>query len=236
MKASASSWELWTCDNEQDAARLCAELLTLQLNQRLDNQPAASLFVSGGKSPVPVFERLALADLPWSRIDIHLVDERFAPQDQQQQNARLVRQHLLQGKAAKSRFHDLLREPSLEESVLAANARTATIDQPDVVLLGMGLDGHTASLFPDAPDYPAAICSTDHYVAVHPKAAPHPRISMSQIWISQARSLLLFIPGAEKWQAFQHFVLKGQGISPVRPLLEKLGDSATIIATGDPSS
>lgn len=236
MKASASSWELWTCDNEQDAARLCAELLTLQLNQRLDIQPAASLFVSGGKSPVPVFERLALADLPWSRIDIHLVDERFAPQDQQQQNARLVRQHLLQGKVAKSRFHDLLREPSLEESVLAANARTATIDQPDVVLLGMGLDGHTASLFPDATDYPATICSTDHYVAVHPKAAPHSRISMSQIWISQARSLLLFIPGADKWQAFQHFVLKGQGISPVRPLLEKLGDSATIIATGDPSS
>ncbi len=235
MKASNRLWELWQCRDEADAARRCADALVLLLRERLDTQTRVSLFLSGGKSPAAVFDLLAHAVLDWSRVDVFLVDERFALEQPADQNIGMVRQHLRHHEATHAHFHDVLTAPTLEGCVEQANALTAHIHQPDIVLLGMGLDGHTASLFPDSSDFATAMKSTQHYVAVHPAAAPHPRISMSFPWLSQARALLLFIPGADKWRAFQHFVVEEQGTSPLHPLLKTLGASATVIATGGES-
>lgn len=235
MKASNRLWELWQCRDEADAARRCADTLVLLLRERLDTQTRVSLFLSGGKSPAAVFDLLAHAVLDWSRVDVFLVDERFALEHPADQNIGMVRQHLRHHEATHAHFHDVLTAPTLEGCVEQANALTAHLHQPDIVLLGMGLDGHTASLFPDAHDVAIAMNSPDHYAAVHPAAAPHPRISMSFPWLSQARALLLFIPGADKWRAFQHFVVEEQGTSPLHPLLKTLGASATVIATGGES-
>lgn len=235
MKESSNEWECWSCRSDAEAAQRCADLMALLLQERLDTQTTATLFVSGGKSPVSVFERLATADIDWRRVDIHLVDERFAPDTPAEQNATLVRRHLLQQGAAHGRFHELLTANSPDDCVQAANARTAAIHQPDIVMLGMGLDGHTASLFPDAAEFEHAMQTPDHYVAVHPRNAPFTRISMTHLWLSQARALMLFIPGPDKWKAFQHFAIHQREISPLQPLLSTLGASATVICTGGES-
>lgn len=234
MKASSKNWNLLQCDNEVDAAWQCAECITLQLRLELGRKDRVSLFVSGGKSPAAVFDRLADTELDWQRVDVFLVDERFALTNPQDQNATMVQQHLLRGHAQHAQFYPLLTASSLSASMQEANAQTASLQQPDVVLLGMGLDGHTASLFPDAPEFFSAMESQDHYVEVHPASAPYPRISMSGGWLRRARALILFIPGEQKRQAFRHFVLEENAVSPLSSLLQH-HPAVTIIATGGDS-
>lgn len=234
MKASSKNWDLLQCDNEIDAAWQCAECIALQLRLELGRKERVSLFLSGGKSPAAVFDRLADTDLDWQRVDVFLVDERVAPENPLDLNATMVQQHLLRNHAQYARFYPLLTASSLHASMQEATAQTASLQQPDIVLLGMGIDGHTASLFPDAPEFFDAMESQDHYVSVHPASAPYPRISMSGSWLRQARSLILFIPGEQKWQAFRHFVLEENALSPLSSLLQR-HPAVTIIATGGES-
>ena len=232
MKASNDSTEIYCCHDVQEAARLGADLIATQLRQQLESRSRVTLFLSGGKSPVVLFEQLAKIDLDWQRIETHLVDERFAPAQPQDQNATLLQRYFLQGNAKESSFHPLLIDESLEHCIQTANARTAAVARPDLVVLGMGLDGHTASLFPGAPEYGQALQTGAHYIALHPSTAPYPRISMSLFWLQQARSVMLFIPGAEKQQAYDYFVTQRQGISPLPTLFDALGTNATVIVTG----
>lgn len=232
MKASNNAWEHWPCRDEAAAAHRCADALASWLRTRLESQARVSLFLSGGKSPAPVFDLLARAVLDWSRVDVFLVDERFALERPADQNIHMLNLHLRKHEAARAHVHSLLTAPSLKDCVERANTLTAHIHLPDIVLLGMGLDGHTASLFPDAHDFSSAMSSANHYVAIHPAAAPYPRITMSLSWLSQACTTLLFIPGADKWHAFQYFVIEEKGPSPLQPLLKALGGSATVVSTG----
>jgi 6-phosphogluconolactonase len=106
------------------------------------------LAVSGGKSPVPFFHALRSQPLDWSRVMITLVDERFVPADHPDSNAALVREHLLQDAAAAARFLPLVGDARDDVAELAA--ANAAYQHPTVAVLGMGEDGHTASLFPGA--------------------------------------------------------------------------------------
>lgn len=218
-------------DNEKEAAFDGAEWLLALLHTRLQEQERVTLFVSGGQSPTAIFEHLATFNLPWSRVDLHLVDERWAPDQPEEHNETLVRTHLLQGKAASAHFHSLRLDADFQRNLQRCNEAVASIARPDVVLLGMGLDGHTASLFPDAPDYAAALTAHDRYVAVHPQQAPHPRISMSLPWIQSARQLVLFIPGKEKRELFNRIIKQGQPESPLPRLVQGHEKTFTVIST-----
>lgn len=161
----------------------------------------ASLVVPGGSSPAPVFEKLSSRSLPWQEVDVTLTDERWVSTDDAASNQRMLASTLLSGPASDARFVPLFGdESSPEEGVDAASERIATIGKPfDVVLLGMGLDGHTASLFPDmqtldeglADD--AAAC-----VAARPESQPMARISLSAPVLSNTRELWLLITGKDK--------------------------------------
>ena len=114
----------------------------------------ASLAVSGGKSPIPLFEALREQDLDWSKVSVVLADERVVPRDHADSNTALVARHLLQGRAAAARFLLFFRElaPTFNAEVLDALVRDAeerirSLPWPlDVAVLGMGEDAHTASL------------------------------------------------------------------------------------------
>ena len=124
-----------------------AVTLAAELRRELEQRPRARLLLSGGKTPAPVYQALSRAPLDWSRIDVALVDERWLQPDDPDSNSRLVRETLLRDKAAEARFETLTRTGrSIEESVAAANLHANQV--PDAVVLGMGDDGHTASLFP----------------------------------------------------------------------------------------
>lgn len=187
--------------HEYPARQPCIEALCGDITDRLRDclrgASVCTLAVSGGRSPVPLFERLAQAGLDWSRIRIRLVDERYVPPDHPDSNEALVRRHLLSGPAAAADFRGLyLAGASIEQAVAAANDDARPID---VAVLGMGDDGHTASIFPDAAQLDAALApNAACYLHVTPPQAPHERISLSLAALRACGHLVLYVTGPHK--------------------------------------
>jgi 6-phosphogluconolactonase len=184
-----------------------AVTIAAELRRALELRPRARLLLSGGKSPAPVYEALSRAPLAWDRVDVALVDERWLQPDDPDSNSHLVRTTLLQDKAAKARFETLTRTGrSIEEAVAAANLHAS---QPaDVVTLGMGDDGHTASLFPGMRGLEQALTSRNAYLAVDaagcPGAGPWARrISLTPAGLAPSRTRLLLIRGEHKRRLFE---------------------------------
>lgn len=127
-----------------------ADLIAANLSTSLRKRNAASLVVSGGSTPAPLFDALSTRELDWSRVTVTLADERWVPADHKDSNEALVRNRLLVGNAASAAFVSLYEpgcSPIEAQSVVAQ--RLGSMPLPfDVVLLGMGNDGHTASFSP----------------------------------------------------------------------------------------
>lgn len=193
----------------------------------------ASLAVSGGKSPIPMFEALREQDLDWSKVCIVLVDERIVPRDHAASNTALVVQHLLQGRAATARFLPFFRElaPQFNAAVLDALVEDATrrieaLPWPlDVAVLGMGEDAHTASLFPGAPGYARAIATDERLAWVVPEQAPipapHARLTFTLHALLASRELLLSIAGESKLAVYDRASQKADDTLPVSLILNQ---------------
>ncbi|PFG09159.1 6-phosphogluconolactonase [Marinobacter sp. LV10MA510-1] len=185
-----------------DLARKLAEQIALLLRQRLHAAPRASLALSGGSTPVLLFKALAQQELDWQRIDIVQVDERWVEPSHPDSNSAQMRQHLLQGRAAVARFHPLYdNAPSPSAGLGAVCQRLEAVSWPlDVVVLGMGNDGHTASLFPDAPELAAAMAEQNgsKLAAITPPQQAQARITLTRSAIAGACDCFLHIQGDDK--------------------------------------
>jgi len=197
------------------AADALAATVAQRLAVAISRDGQAVLAVSGGKSPVPFFHALRSQPLDWSRVVVTLVDERFVPQDHPDSNAALVCQHLLQGEAAAARFLPLAGAASDAEAELAA--ANAAYLRPTVAVLGMGEDGHTASLFPGAAALQDGLDMSRSLplLAVQPLTAPHLRLSMSKAALLACDSLILSIQGRGKRQVCEQ---AAQGINDSLPI------------------
>ncbi|MGA8010130.1 MAG: 6-phosphogluconolactonase [Thiomonas sp.] len=197
---------LHVCANAQDHIARLVQAVAAALAADLTKHGEALLAVSGGRSPIPLFHALAQAPIDWPHITVTLVDERFVPASHADSNAALVRTHLLTGAAAQTRFLPLVDDPQdLAGCVARANARLRALALPiSAALLGMGDDGHTASLFPGAAELPAGLdpAYPDAYLSVTPPQAPHQRVSLSLAALLGARHLLLAISGEAKHAVF----------------------------------
>ena len=194
----------------QALANQLALATAAQIQQAIDTRGQAVLAVSGGKSPIAFFEVLREQDLPWDHVTITLVDERCVPRDHADSNALLVRTHLLQSRAQAAHFIPLVDEagpnmPDSAELVLRAQERWRDLPGADVVILGMGDDGHTASLFPHtaALPYGLDLDNTERLLAVQPTVAPHGRISMTLAEILRAQHIALALGGTAKLPVYQ---------------------------------
>jgi 6-phosphogluconolactonase len=178
------------------------------LTHVIEDRGSACLAVSGGRSPIALFAALRVLPVRWADVSITLVDERAVPPDHADSNARLVREHLLQDAAGAARFFPLVLPPHVHGGSVDVDACVATANepfqQPDVVILGMGDDGHTASLFPDAPELRDGVDRTKPpgYLPVRPGIAPHRRISLNLSALCAARRLFLSIAGPVKRAVF----------------------------------
>lgn len=193
----------------------------------------ASLAVSGGKSPIPMFEALREQELEWAKVTVVLVDERIVPRDHEASNTALVARHLLQGKAAAARFLPFFRElaPQFNAAVLDAlvedaTRRIETLPWPlDVAVLGMGEDAHTASLFPGAPGYARAIATDARLAWVVPEQAPvpapHARLTFTLSALLASRELLLSIAGESKLAVYHRAAEKADEALPVSLILNQ---------------
>ncbi len=179
-----------------------AQHIATALRAAIREREQALLLVSGGRSPIALFERLSHSEIEWAKVTVGLVDERCVAEDSIERNDALVRQHLLQGNAARVRFVPLVEDGVDALAELAgARRRVAQLPLPaDVVVLGMGEDGHTASWFPGADETAAAMdTETAEQVAiVRPRTAAHVRLTLTLPVVLGARQILLPVLGAKK--------------------------------------
>ena len=183
-----------------------ASQLARSLAAAIDMRGLASLVVSGGKTPVRLFEVLRAQPLDWSRVCIALADERWVDVKDTGSNERLVRDVLMRDKAAGARFLGLKNgAPTPDLGAVSAWETFARVPRPfDAVVLGMGDDGHTASLFPGSPNLPNALNlgNAAGCLGMWAPVAPHPRMSLNLSALLDSRRIVLSIPGEGKWPVY----------------------------------
>jgi 6-phosphogluconolactonase len=167
----------------------------------------ASLVVSGGRSPVRLFEILRNQPLDWSRVCVALADERWVLPADTSSNEHLVRSVLLKDRAAPARFHGLKNgAPTPDLGAVSAWETFARVPRPfDAVVLGMGDDGHTASLFPGSPNLPSALnrAAVAGCVGMWSPVPPHPRLSLNLSALLDSRRIVVLITGESKWRTLR---------------------------------
>jgi len=199
-----------------------------QLREAIERQNVATLVVSGGRSPVAFFECLARQSLDWSRVVISLADERWVPIEHADSNAGLLKRHLLVGAVEQARFVSLYQTTSSQEEAAAvADDLLGQLPPIDVLVLGMGDDGHTASLFPDSPNLEQAL-ALDSERRCWPMLAPsvpHQRLSMSRALLASARFKVLSVQGESKLSTLRS-ALAGDDVAqmPIRAFLHSALD------------
>lgn len=211
-----------------ELAKLIGKLLTMGIEQR----GLATLVVSGGSTPIPLFKQLSSMEIPWLRVVITLVDERWVATSASDSNENLIQTHLLKDKAMAATYISLKnRAGSAEKGMAECERRLKKIPRPfDVVILGMGEDGHTASLFPGTRQLRAAtdIHSGKICMAITPVSAPHERMTLTLPTLLDSRQILLHITGDKKRETLQKAMADG----PVEqyPIRYILGQTTTPVS------
>ncbi|HIC7213162.1 6-phosphogluconolactonase [Burkholderia stabilis] len=190
--------EIHAFDTQEAQSEALARAVGDALRTALASPARPTLAVSGGTSPRPFLQTLSHAALDWASVDVTLVDDRWVPEGDSASNAHLVRDTLLQHAAAPARFLPLVDTRAALDAHVAALNVNADYRVPNVAVLGMGEDGHTASIFADAPEWDHAITTPERFVAVHPGAAPHARVSFSLDALKRVDRLFLLIAGPAK--------------------------------------
>lgn len=192
---------IWAEYRDRDAlmAGLAGQIAD-ELRATIATQGRASLSVPGGTTPGPVFDILAQADLDWSKVAVFLNDERWVGEDSPRSNTALIRARLLTGRAGAARLVPLYAATELPEQALADLSAGLMPHLPiSVLLLGMGADMHTASLFPDADLLEQAMAAdAPVLMALRAKNAGEPRITLTARHLTAAGHIHILITGAEK--------------------------------------
>lgn len=207
LSAGTSNINEHWLDDSASAALLAATCVAELLRQGIAERKVASLAVSGGRSPIAFFDQLSRQILPWEKVSITLVDERWVPTSSEESNEHLVRQHLLRNAAASAQFVPL-KTPAASPQLALAERESVINTMPwplDIIVLGMGEDGHTASLFPGAENLSAALDVTRPALltAIDPPHADHPRMSLTLRALLHTRCIVLLIQNSRKGPIYQ---------------------------------
>lgn len=219
------------CADRATLTAALAQHVARRLKEDLAKQEQAVLVVSGGKSPVPLFQALSAQPLVWNRVAVTLADERWVPPDHADSNEALVRSHLLKGRAATALMLPLWTGDATPEAAVPAVSKSLdALPHPfSEVILGMGDDGHIASLFPDAAELAEGLRTKASALAVHPLHAPHARLSLSLHALLNSRDLVLMISGADKRAILERALGDGPVEElPVRAILRQTGVPVSI--------
>jgi 6-phosphogluconolactonase len=212
-------------DREMLALSL-ADRMASQLAQHLRANQRASLCVPGGTSPMPVFDTLSGTDLDWDRVTVFLGDERWVDGEHKRSNSRLLHRHLLKDRAAAATYIDLYTGDPQPDDALDALAGALAPNLPiTVLLLGMGNDMHTASLFPGADRLADALAAdAPPVLPIRAEGAEEPRITLTRPVLAGAMHIHVMIMGPEKREALELAQKLDPSEAPIRAFL----DAATV--------
>jgi 6-phosphogluconolactonase len=230
---TASTAEFRAFENAAELAEELAAHIRERLHAGISTRGTGSLVVSGGSTPVPLFERLSREELDWDKACITLADERWVDPTAIDSNEKLVREHLLKNRAAVARFIGLKTgAASAAEGEEECAQRLSQMPTPfDGLILGMGNDGHTASLFPGASGLPAALDMQSGKIcmAITPPAAPHARMTLTLPMLLKTRQVILHMTGIEKRAVYEKAVAGGpREEMPIRAFLHQNTAPVTI--------
>ena len=209
MTPSPTTYKLEVVSDATQLARQCAEQIAALIDLALDQRDRAHIALSGGTTPAAAYRVLNQEHLPWNRVDVVLGDERWVAATDPASNARMLRETLLAAGApgADARFHPVpteLESPAASVDAFEAYVRDLCPGDPprfDVMLLGLGDDGHTASLFPGTP----ATEERTRLVTIGAGKGLE-RISLTAPVLSAARQVIFLVSGAAKRQALQRLL------------------------------
>lgn len=209
-------------DTRDAASAAVAARIAGLVSAQLDRSDKATFVVSGGTTPAKCFDYLSEYSLGWDKVQVALSDERWVPRDHEDSNERLVRETLLKAEAGSASVLSIYQDdlsvdercdslqPQLPESGFACS------------MVGMGVDGHFASLFPDADSLEVGLNTENKrfYIPVRTTASPHPRISMTLGALLRSTEILLLIFGTDKLGVYEK-AKAGDSTYPIAALLQQ---------------
>ena len=209
--------------NRQAVEKELAILVTSKLASSIKERGFATLLVSGGSTPIQLFQELSAINIDWPKVNVIPADDRFLPNEHPDQNGTLIRKHLLINKASSANFIPLIIDATDAELNLKTviNSIKKNIQPFTVVILGMGTDGHTASLFPCSKEleYGLDLNTNDDLIITNPTTAPYQRISFTRRALLNTENLYLHCYGDEKKQLLDALDLNSEKTYPIKAFI-----------------
>ncbi len=211
---------------QDDLIAALSQSIAQALEDAIEAKGKASLLVSGGSTPKPLFQKLSETSLDWEKVSIGLCDERWISSTHEESNENLVETHLLQAKASKATFISMYIEgtESQDAEILCEKKMKEALFPFDVLILGIGSDAHTASLFPENVKLEKAfdLNSEALCIAIEPATAPYMRMSLTRQAILSAAHIYLHFEGLEKLTVYEE-AIAGEDMykMPIRSVLNQ---------------
>lgn len=186
-----------------------ASIISGLLQEEINRKGFANFAVSAGRTPMGLLNLLADKEVDWAKVNLTLADERWVKTSSRDSNEKELRETLLQGKAGAARFFPLRGESQdLDRRHLAGVEKTlleAGAFPFDILTLGLGEDGHTASLFPCADEIYEAMDpgNPDLLARISPRTAPYDRITFTRAALQHSGKIFLHIIGATKLEVLK---------------------------------
>jgi len=192
----------YSANNSESLASDLCQCIGKILTEAIRKKGRASMAVSGGSTPIGLFKEFSLSSIDWTKIDLTLTDDRWVDAKNPDSNELLVRTHLIKNKAVQVNFIPLKNDAkTAKEGQIYSEKMLRKITLPfDVVVLGMGTDGHTASLFPCSDELPEAmnLKNSNYLISTSPKTAPYQRLSLTARVIFDSKNVFLHLNGSSK--------------------------------------
>ena len=218
--------DFYSTNSSESLAEDLSHKIVEILKQSINSDGRASLAVSGGRTPIPLLEALSDLKLDWSSVDLMLVDDRWVEPSHEDSNERLVRAHLIKNKAKKINFVPLKNNnKTAKDGHKFSEELLQQVKSPfDIVVLGVGSDGHTASLFPCSDELTEGMNLNNpcRLIATSPKTAPYERMSLTAKAIIDSKNIFLHLNGSDKLHTLELAMTNKDAMKmPIYYFLEK---------------
>lgn len=204
--------------SEQEHTEVLSNYLANLMCNIIEKNGYVTIALSGGKSPIPLFKRFSTLNLPWDKVIVTLVDERIVDTNHIDSNENLIKTYLLKNTASSAKFIGLLNN----NLTITEN----TLHEIDIAVLGMGTDGHTASIFPDCKELDTALDQNTQntYIITTPISAKYQRVTLTLNALKKIKHLVLSISGNEKLKILQEAKRQENKNYPISYLIKKRSD------------